>query len=236
MALGNPVAYSEQPGVAPSRQLHPSAWCFSWGKRLFDATCALLLLLCLLPIMLVIAIALKLFSRGPVLFRQVRCGKRGRGFRVLKFRTMTQTGSGPSLTRAGDARVTKLGRILRKWKMDEFPQLLNVIKGEMSMVGPRPDLPECFEGAPSDVRSVLSLRPGVTGWASIHFRNEEDLLARAPAERLRDFYINDVLPRKARLDLEYATRATLWSDCGVLLQTLAVVLPKRHARLTVISK
>jgi lipopolysaccharide/colanic/teichoic acid biosynthesis glycosyltransferase len=212
------------------RQLYPSAWCFSRFKRLFDLSCASLMLLCLLPIMLVVAIAVKLSSRGPVFFRQARCGKEGRCFLVLKFRTMTHAGLGPTLTRAGDARVTRLGRILRKWKIDEFPQLVNVIKGDMSMVGPRPDVPEYFQLAPDDVRSVLSLKPGVTGWASIHFRDEESLLAQVPAAGLRDFYVDRVLPQKARLDLEYATRATFLSDCGLLVRTIAVVLPKRSAR------
>jgi lipopolysaccharide/colanic/teichoic acid biosynthesis glycosyltransferase len=147
----------------------------------------------------------------------------------MKFRTMTEGNSGPSVTRAGDARVTRIGRVLRKWKLDEFPQIINVLRGEMSMVGPRPDVPEYFEGVAEDVKRVLSLRPGVTGWASIHFRHEEDVLAQAPTDRLRDFYVNDVLPQKARMDLEYAARATFCSDCVLLLKTFAAVLPERHA-------
>ncbi len=229
MASGNPVAYCQQPSVEPTA-FRPSAWCLSRGKRLFDAICGALLLLCLLPPMLVIAIAVKLSSRGPVLFRQLRCGKGGKCFCVLKFRTMSQSVSGPTLTRAGDARVTGLGRVLRKWKIDEFPQLFNVLRGEMSLVGPRPDVPEYFAEAPHEVQGVLSLRPGVTGWASIHFRNEEGLLAQAPAERLRDFYVSEVLPRKARLDLEYAARSTFLTDCGVLWRTVAAVLPMRGSK------
>lgn len=227
MASGNTVAYADQSGpVLPPKQ-HPSDWCCASGKRVFDTACASVMFACLLPAMLVIAVFVKLSSPGPVFFRQLRCGKGGTLFEVLKFRTMTQSGSGPALTRAGDARVTRIGAVLRHWKLDELPQLVNVIRGEMSLVGPRPDLPEYFAAASLDVRRVLAVRPGVTGWASIHFRNEEALLAQAPVEQLHDFYVHRVLPRKAILDLEYAARATFLSDVGLLLQTIFAVLPAR---------
>jgi len=211
--------------VGPIEQFRPSAWCSSTAKRIFDFVCAAILLVLVSPIMFLAAVAVKASSPGPVLFRQRRCGKDGNSFEVFKFRSMSQTASGPGLTRAGDARVTRVGRILRKWKLDELPQLVNVLRGEMSLVGPRPDLAQYFDHSTRDVRQVLALRPGVTGWASIHFRNEEELLAQAGPEQLHQFYVRQVLPLKARLDLDYAERASFLSDFGVLLRTVTAVLP-----------
>ena len=219
----NPVLFTPQLENQAVAQT-PSAWCESRGKRLFDLIGASVLLACLAPVMLIVAIAVKLSSAGPVMFKHKRCGKGGQCFDVLKFRTMSHNGSGPSVTRSGDARVTGIGRILRKWKIDEFPQLINVIRGEMSLVGPRPDVAEFFEKASPEARRVLAVRPGITGWASVSFRNEEELLAGIPAEKLQEFYVEVILPHKAELDLEYAARASFLSDCGVLVRTLTSVL------------
>jgi lipopolysaccharide/colanic/teichoic acid biosynthesis glycosyltransferase len=133
--------------------------------------------------------------------------------------------AGAGVTQAGDARVTGLGRILRKWKLDELPQLINVIRGEMSLVGPRPDLPEFInELDKASYRSLALLTPGITGWATLHFRHEEELLANIPQEELRSYYVQKVLPRKVELDLDYASRATLRSDLMILLRTVKAIL------------
>jgi lipopolysaccharide/colanic/teichoic acid biosynthesis glycosyltransferase len=147
---------------------------------------------------------------------------------MLKFRTMkisAQMGSG--LTRGGDSRVTVVGRLLRKTKLDELPQLINVLKGEMNLVGPRPDLKEFWNQASPEHRRVLELTPGMTGAASVAFSREEELLAQVPAEDLASFYLEEVLPTKAKLDTEYAARATFRSDCGILLQTVCLPLFQR---------
>ena len=207
----------------------------SSGKRIFDLTCAGVMLVLVSPIMVLAALAVKMSSGGPVFFRQQRCGKDHVCFELMKFRSMAQAAEGPGLTRAGDLRVTSIGRMLRKWKVDELPQLVNVLHGEMSMVGPRPDLAKYFDKSSAQVRQVLSLRPGVTGWASVHFRDEEELLAQAPDDQLEEFYLRQVLPKKADLDLEYAEKATLLSDIGVMLRTAVAVLPIRAARCTTID-
>ena len=141
---------------------------------------------------------------------------------------MVAAKNGPGLTRDGDARVTRIGRWLRKRKLDELPQLFNVLKGEMSLVGPRPDLEEFWSKASLQDRQILELTPGVTGAASLAFCDEERLLAQVSVEQLTSFYLHEVLPQKARLDSEYAARATFRSDCGILLRTVFLPLLRRQ--------
>lgn len=193
-----------------------------------DLVIAALGLILLLPVICVIALAIAFHSGKPVFFRQKRLGRNGREFNLLKFRTMVTAKNGPGLTRDGDARVTRIGRRLRKWKLDELPQLFNVLKGEMSLVGPRPDLEEFWSQADLEDQRVLELKPGVTGAASLVFCDEERLLAQVPTERLASFYLQEVLPQKARLDSEYAARATFRSDCGIILQTVLLPLLQRQ--------
>jgi lipopolysaccharide/colanic/teichoic acid biosynthesis glycosyltransferase len=193
-----------------------------------DIVASALGLILLLPVICVIALAIAIHSGKPVFFQQKRLGRNGRDFHLLKFRTMVTAKNGPGLTRDGDARVTTIGRWLRKRKLDELPQLFNVLKGEMSLVGPRPDLEEFWSQASLDDRRILELKPGVTGAASLAFCDEERLLAQVPAEQLASFYIQEVLPQKARLDSEYAARATFRSDCGILLQTVFLPLFRRQ--------
>jgi lipopolysaccharide/colanic/teichoic acid biosynthesis glycosyltransferase len=195
-----------------------------------DIVAATLGLLLLLPVTFVIALAIAINSGKPVLFRQKRVGRNGQDFHLLKFRTMKieTTTNGVGLTRDGDSRVTGIGRWLRKRKLDELPQLFNVLKGEMTLVGPRPDLEEFWTKASDEDRRVLELTPGVTGAASLAFSDEEGLLAKIPAERLTSYYLEQILPQKARLDLDYAARATFRSDCGILLRTVLVPLLQRH--------
>jgi lipopolysaccharide/colanic/teichoic acid biosynthesis glycosyltransferase len=199
-------------------------WSRSTGKRLFDLIVAGFLFLVSQPLMLAAALAIKCSSPGPIFFRQVRVGKDGRTFSLLKFRTMNHGNAGPGLTRQGDPRIFPVGRLLRKWKLDELPQFLNVMKGDMSLVGPRPDLPEYLAVLEDAQREIFWIRPGITGSATLKFRHEEALLAQVPPEELRHFYISQVLPEKVQMDLEYGAKATFFSDAQILLRTLASIV------------
>jgi lipopolysaccharide/colanic/teichoic acid biosynthesis glycosyltransferase len=202
-----------------------SPWCFSRLKRAMDFICALILIPAALPIMALIALAIKTTSRGPIFFRQKRLGKGGAEFALLKFRTMyhARREAGSGLTSRGDRRITAAGRLLRRCKLDELPQLFNVLRGEMSLVGPRPDLPRYFAGLDDKHRRVLSLTPGITGAASLKFRNEEALLAQVAQERLESFYVETLLPQKIVLDLEYARTASVTSDTALIIRTAAAI-------------
>jgi lipopolysaccharide/colanic/teichoic acid biosynthesis glycosyltransferase len=202
-----------------------SRWPDSRAKRLIDVFGAVMLLVPALPLMATVAVVIKLTSPGPVLFQQIRCGRDGRRFHVLKFRSMRHARShtGPGLTCSNDTRVTPVGRVIRKWKLDELPQLFNVICGEMSLVGPRPDLPEYLDALPSAQRQVLHLKPGITSIATLRFRNEEELLSKVPTEALTSYYIANVLPQKIKMELDYASQASLFSDLAVLLRTVVAI-------------
>ena len=158
--------------------------------------------------------------------RQHRAGLGGKDFRMFKFRTMKteRSVSNVGLTRAGDSRVTRMGRFLRKWKLDEIPQLWNVIRGDMSIVGPRPHLRRLL-GQSRELRQFLAIRPGVTGAATVYFRHEEDILPKKiREEELEGYYIQSILPKKMQLDIDYAARATFRSDMGLLFSTLVEVM------------
>jgi lipopolysaccharide/colanic/teichoic acid biosynthesis glycosyltransferase len=167
----------------------------------------------------------KLDSPGPALFRQTRVGRGGRLFRIHKLRTMRADVSGPGITALDDARVTRAGRWLRHHRIDELPQLIDVVRGEMSLVGPRPELPQYVAKYPEALREqVLAVRPGITDPASLEFVDEAAALASAPdAERA---YVERVLPHKLARQIEYAGRATLLSDAAVLVRTLRVLLAR----------
>jgi lipopolysaccharide/colanic/teichoic acid biosynthesis glycosyltransferase len=200
-------------------------WSLSGTKRLFDFACAVLLVTASAPLIVVLALLVKASSHGPFLFRQKRVGRKGMEFRVLKFRTMySHNGSGPLVTRSGDCRVTPVGRWLRKWKLDELPQFLNVLRGEMSLVGPRPDMRKYVESLSGRDRNILYFRPGITSPATLKFRNEEQELAKVPADEMEQFYVSNLLPQKVRMDLDYAERATFSTDCRILLRTILSVL------------
>lgn len=194
------------------------------AKRLLDVCIAGLLLLLLLPLMLVIALLVRLSSPGPVLFRQQRVGKDGRLFWLYKFRTMRVASGGPSVTASGDSRITPIGCRLRQWKLDEFPQLLNVLRGEMSLVGPRPEVPQYTEHYTEEQRQVLSVRPGITGVAQLEFRHEETLLA--GREDVETYYISTVMPAKLCLDLRYVRERTLLGDLCLLWRTLLILFQR----------
>ncbi len=199
-----------------------SPWSRSRAKRVWDAAVAGLTLLICLPLMAVVALLVAVTSSGPVLFRQIRTGQGGHPFQLLKFRTMThrQIASAPGITRSGDARVTPVGRFLRRFKLDELPQLLNVLRGDMSLVGPRPDLPDFTQALAPEYRGVLELKPGLTGAATLQFRHEEQLLAAVAEAELVSYYVRTLMPQKARLDLVYAQHASFWSDFGLLWRTV----------------
>ena len=184
-------------------------------KRTFDLFVALMGLFLTWPLLAIIAIAVKLDSPGPVFFRGQRVGRFGHWFSMYKFRSMVAGAArkGPGITASGDARVTRIGKILRRTKLDELPQLINVVRGEMSLVGPRPEDPRYVALYTPEQRRVLSVRPGVTSMASVKYRNEEAILSQG---NLDDVYVNKVMPEKLAIDLAYLDEQTFWRDLGVL--------------------
>ena len=194
-------------------------------KRLFDIQAALVGLLVFGLPMLLVAAWIRLDSPGPVFFRQERVGRHGKVFRIHKFRTMTVDAEqrGPLLTVGVDARVTRVGRVLRANRLDELPQFLDVLAGDMSLVGPRPDVPRYVELWPPALRDrVLAVRPGITDPASLKFRDEATLLAQA-ADPERE-YVDVILPRKLALAADYADHASLWTDLAVIRRSVGVLL------------
>ena len=208
-----------------AEELTPSSWCHSRGKRGLDVVLATACLVASLPLLLVAAVLVKATSRGPILFRHQRTGLKGKAFQLLKFRTMYHQSAGPNVTRAGDSRITPVGRFLRRTKLDELPQFLNVLKGEMSVIGPRPDAPQFWATSLETDKRVLQLLPGVTGAATLTFHDEEKLLGQVPAQELQEFYINTLMPEKARRDLAYAARASLRRDLQILWRTFLRLIP-----------
>lgn len=191
-------------------------------KRLFDIACAALGLLILTPVLLVCTLLVGLTSPGGVLFRQERIGKDGVPFTIYKFRSMRKDNAGLKISTSRDTRITPVGRVLRKTKLDELPQLWNVLKGDMSFVGPRPEVREYTDLYTSEQRQVLLVRPGITGLASIRYRNENELLT-ASSDPNRT-YIEEVMPAKLALDLNYIPRACVSYDIKLILETLVAVV------------
>jgi lipopolysaccharide/colanic/teichoic acid biosynthesis glycosyltransferase len=190
-----------------------SHWVNSPTRRAFECAAALIALTVLSPALLLIALCVRIGSRGPALFKQERMGRAGRSFLLYKFRTMVEGGQElGAITVAGDRRVNSVGRFLRRCKLDELPQLWNVLRGDMSLVGPRPKLPQ-------HEALHMAFRPGLTGAASLAFRFEEELLREVPAEAVDSYYQRFLKPRKAQLDWNYMTKATFRSDLKLLLQT-----------------
>lgn len=193
-------------------------------NRALDLAISVPMLVALTPAFAVIAVAVKLDDGEPVFFRQERVGKDGRVFRMWKFRTMVIDAEslGPQLTIGRDARITRVGRVLRERKLDELPQILNVIAGEMSLVGPRPELPRYVVEYPEELKAVLGFKPGIVDPASLEFADEnERLAAHTDPERA---YVREFLPSKLRLSLDYARRASALTDLGVLARCLGIVL------------
>ena len=198
------------------------------GKRWLDATLAFLGLLLVSPVLIVAAIAVRLTGPGPVLFRQLRTGESGKPFRILKFRTMVDGAKmrGPCVTADGDPRITSVGRWLRKTKVDELPQLINVLAGEMSLVGPRPEVPQYTAAYTERQKRVFLAKPGVTGPAAIAYVQEEEILGnRVDRER---FYVTTVLPAKLEIDLAYCENVRFLEDLKLLFLTIARVFGVRR--------
>lgn len=193
-----------------------------YRKRLFDMVCAALGLLVLSPVLLVCALLVGLTSPGGVLFRQERIGKDGVPFTIYKFRSMRKDNAGLKISTSRDTRITSVGRVLRKTKLDELPQLWNVLKGDMSFVGPRPEVREYTDLYTPEQRQVLMVRPGITGLASIRYRNENELLT-ASSDPNRT-YIDEVMPAKLALDLKYIPRACVSYDIKLIWETLVTVV------------
>jgi lipopolysaccharide/colanic/teichoic acid biosynthesis glycosyltransferase len=195
------------------------------AKRALDVTIAVTILLVLMPLVAALIVAIKLDSRGPAFYRSRRVGHRGREFAMLKFRKMHDGASGPALTSTEDERFTRLGRFLASTKLDEIPQLWNVLKGEMSLVGPRPEDPSFVALDWPGYDPILQVKPGITGLSQLAFAIEPEILD--PTDRV-GHYIAQILPQKMRLDRLYASRRTVAMDLRVLGWTAAAVLLKRQ--------
>ena len=188
-------------------------------KNCFDKIFALIGLLLCCPILLIIALLIRLkMPEGAVLFRQKRVGQYGKVFTMVKFRTMIVAHHGSSVSVAGESRITPLGAFLRKYKLDELPELWNILKGDMSFVGPRPDVPGYADKLIGKDRDILQLKPGITGPATLKYRNEEELLAQqANPQQYNDEVI---FPDKVKINLEYLHHHSFWGDIRIIIQTI----------------
>jgi lipopolysaccharide/colanic/teichoic acid biosynthesis glycosyltransferase len=192
-------------------------------KRFLDIVISTYGLIILSPFFLLIAVLIKFYSPGPVFYKATRVGRKGQTFKLYKFRSMVVNAdkNGPAVTHAGDNRITPIGKFLRKTKLDELPQLFNVMKGDMSLVGPRPEDPHYVALYTPEQQKILYIRPGITGAASVVFRNEEQMLKGDDWEKQ---YVEEVLPTKLAVDLEYAKKPTVLKDLSILVKTVQVLL------------
>jgi lipopolysaccharide/colanic/teichoic acid biosynthesis glycosyltransferase len=213
-----------------SSETRSRSWLSRRSRRVLDAALAAVGLVLFSGPLLVLGGLVRLTSRGPVLYRARRVGQYGREFEMYKFRSMVVDADrqGPLVTVAGDRRITPLGRWLRRTKLDELPALWNVVRGEMALVGPRPENPDAVRLYTEDQRRVLSVRPGLTSWATLKYRHEEDILA-SYSDLEQGYFV--VMQDKLRLDLDYLDRASLLTDVQILVRTAAALRPSqsRHA-------
>lgn len=193
-------------------------------KRVFDLFLSAIGLMILFPLFGVIATLIKLDSKGPIFFKQERVGKDGEIFKIFKFRTMRVDGedNGRQITVGNDIRITKIGKSIRKCKIDEFPQLINVFKGEMSLVGPRPEVPRYVGLYDEEQVQVLLLKPGITDYASIKFRDESEILGRSIDPEKE--YIEHIMPMKLSLNLKYIDRISCFEDVRIIFQTILCII------------
>jgi len=224
---GPPERNSEQ------RSAFANGFYANYGKRALDVLAATAGLIVFSPVLAIAACCIKLTSRGPAFYRQVRIGKGGRPFQILKFRSMTMQTSnkGLKITVAGDSRVTPVGSFLRRYKVDELPQLWNVVRGDMSLVGPRPEVPFYIEAYTREQRMVLSVRPGITDTASLAYRHEEEILANQGDPE--QFYRTQILPDKLARNRAYLEKITLQNDIRIIVKTISssfVLAEKTGAR------
>lgn len=197
-------------------------------KRIFDLVLAIILLIILSPLFIIIAIAIKIDSKGPVMFRQTRVTQYGKKFRIFKFRTMITDAEkiGSQVTTKNDTRITRIGRVLRKYRLDEIPQLLNIIVGDMSFVGTRPEVPKYVEKYTDEMMATLLLPAGVTSEASIQYKDEELLLTNAIS--VDEVYVNKVLPEKMEYNLRSIEEFSLINDIKTMLRTVVAVVKKEE--------
>lgn len=192
-------------------------------KKLFDIVASFCGIVILFPLIVIVSILIKLTSKGPVLFKQVRVTKNGRLFKIYKFRTMRENSEGnKQITVGNDSRITGIGHILRKTKLDELPQLFNVLKGEMSLVGPRPEVPKYVELYTEEQREILKVSAGITDYASIYFSNESELLGEA--ENPEEFYIKKIMPYKIELNKKYIKEIGIVTDIKLIILTILKIL------------
>ncbi|HMC00849.1 MAG TPA: sugar transferase [Flavobacteriaceae bacterium] len=192
-------------------------------KRVFDILFSFIGLILLLPIFLIIALVIKIESKGPVFYLQTRVGKNNKDFKIFKFRTMFVGSDSKGLLTVGDRdpRITRSGYFLRKYKIDEIPQLINVFIGNMSFVGPRPEVRKYVNYYSKEDLKILALKPGITDYASIHYRNEAELLK--SSEDPDSLYINEILPEKIRLNNLYLNNASIYLDLKIIFNTIKVI-------------
>lgn len=190
-------------------------------KRLFDIIASFIGIILISPFLLIIAICIKLGSNGPIFFKQERVGFKGKHFLILKFRTMIVDAEkyGKQITVGKDDRITSVGKFLRKYKLDELPQLINVLKGDMSLVGPRPEVPRYVKLYSKEQLKVLEVRPGITDLASLRYSDENDLLG--TVENPEEYYINVIMKDKLNLNLEYIDKSNVLNDIVIILKTIA---------------
>lgn len=189
-------------------------------KRIFDFVASLIGIIIISPILTIVAICIKLDSKGKVLFLQKRIGKKGKPFNIYKFRTMVSDAEklGKQITIGKDSRITRVGAFLRKYKIDELPQLFNVLKGDMSLVGPRPEVPKYVDLYTEEERKVLEVRPGITDLASLRYSDENEILGKV--ENPEEYYINVIMKDKLKLNLEYIEKSNIIFDIYLIIKTI----------------
>ncbi len=196
-------------------------------KRIFDIIVSFFALFILLPIFVVLGIAIAIESKGGIFYKQKRVGKNGKEFKLFKFRSMYADADKKGLLTVGgrDSRITKVGYFIRKYKLDELPQLINVLKGDMSIVGPRPEVKKYTDLYSEEQKKVLSARPGITDPASLKYRNENDLLAKA--ENPEKYYIEKIMPEKIKISIDYINKRNFFADLKVIFNTVFSVFLKK---------
>ena len=189
-------------------------------KRIFDFLVSLVGIIILLPVFIIVSIAIKIDSKGNILFLQKRVGRYGKEFNIYKFRTMVTDAEklGKQITVGNDNRITKVGAFLRKTKIDELPQLFNVLKGDMSLVGPRPEVPKYVSLYTEEQRKVLDIRPGITDMASLRYRDENEILGKV--DNPEEYYINIIMKDKLSLNLEYIQKSNVFFDIFLIVKTI----------------
>lgn len=198
-------------------------------KRIIDLIISFFGLIVLSPLLLILVIAIKLESPGPVFYRGVRVGRNGKPFRIFKFRSMVENADklGADSTSANDMRVTRVGHFIRKFKLDEFSQIINVLLGDMSLVGPRPEVQKFVDMYTEEEKQILTVRPGITDWASIKFHNEGEIIEASGIREADEAYALLIRPEKLRLQLEYVKNNNIWIDLKIIFITLIRIFSTR---------